>query len=40
VESGFVTPTLKLKRNVLEKHYADHFEVWAKARKPVVWHAT
>jgi long-chain acyl-CoA synthetase len=38
VESGFVTPTLKIKRNVVEKHYADHFEVWAKARKPVVWH--
>ena len=38
VESGFVTPTLKLKRNVLEKHYAAHFEAWAKQRQPVVWH--
>ncbi len=38
VESGFVTPTLKLKRNVLEQHYADHFEAWAKQRQPVVWH--
>jgi long-chain acyl-CoA synthetase len=38
VESGFVTPTLKLKRNVLEKHYAPHFEVWSKARSAVVWH--
>ena len=38
VESGFVTPTLKIKRNVVEKHYEAHFEKWAKARKPVVWH--
>ncbi|HQC98989.1 MAG TPA: AMP-binding protein [Aquabacterium sp.] len=38
VESGFVTPTLKLKRNVLEKHYAGHFERWAKQKREVVWH--
>ena len=38
VESGFVTPTLKLKRNVLERHYAPEFEGWAKTHKAVVWH--
>jgi len=38
VESGFLTPTLKLKRNVAEKHYGPHFEKWAKARTTVVWH--
>ncbi|MFN0182570.1 MAG: AMP-binding protein, partial [Aquabacterium sp.] len=38
VESGFVTPTLKLKRNVIEKHYGDHFQAWAGQRKAVVWH--
>ncbi|MBL8386545.1 MAG: AMP-binding protein [Burkholderiales bacterium] len=38
VESGFVTPTLKLKRNIVEKHYEPFFEKWAKARQPVVWH--
>jgi long-chain acyl-CoA synthetase len=38
VESGFVTPTLKIKRNVVEKHYAPYFEAWAKKRQPVVWH--
>ncbi len=38
VEAGFVTPTLKIKRNVVETHYGKYFEVWAKQRKPVVWH--
>lgn len=38
VESGFVTPTLKIKRNIVEKHYAGHFERWSKLRADVVWH--
>jgi long-chain acyl-CoA synthetase len=38
VESGFVTPTLKIKRNVVEKHYAGYFETWAKSKRKVVWH--
>jgi long-chain acyl-CoA synthetase len=38
VEAGFVTPTLKIKRNVVEKHYAGYFEQWSKARKDVIWH--
>lgn len=38
VESGFVTPTLKIKRNVVEKHYEKHFEAWAKSHQKVVWH--
>jgi long-chain acyl-CoA synthetase len=38
VESGFVTPTLKIKRNVVEKHYAGYFETWAKSKQKVVWH--
>ncbi|MFP5382574.1 MAG: AMP-binding protein [Gammaproteobacteria bacterium] len=36
VENGIVTPTLKIKRNELEKHYAAHLPVWAKA-KGVIW---
>lgn len=38
VESGFVTPTLKLKRNVIEKHYGGQFEGWSRKRATVVWH--
>ena len=38
VEAGFITPTLKLKRNVLENHYTPFFDTWAKTRKSVVWH--
>jgi long-chain acyl-CoA synthetase len=37
VENGFITPTLKIKRSVLEKHYEPRFETWKKARQPVVW---
>jgi long-chain acyl-CoA synthetase len=38
IEGGFITPTLKLKRNVVEKHYEAYFEAWVKSRQPVVWH--
>ncbi len=38
VESGFITPTLKIKRPVVEGFYERHFEEWARQRKPVVWH--
>ena len=38
VESGFITPTLKVKRNVIEDVYGPRFESWVAARKPVVWH--
>ena len=37
VESGIVTPTLKIKRHALEARYASHVEEWAAAGKPVVW---
>jgi long-chain acyl-CoA synthetase len=37
VENGFITPTLKIKRNVVEKHYEQRFERWKKTRQPVVW---
>ncbi len=37
VENGFITPTLKIKRNVVESAYTKHFEGWARQRKAVVW---
>ena len=36
-ENGFMTPTLKLKRNVLEMHYADNIEVWYESGADVQW---
>ncbi len=39
VDNGFITPTLKVKRNRVEEVYAVHYERWATARQPVIWHA-
>ncbi|HEX4872800.1 MAG TPA: AMP-binding protein [Nevskiaceae bacterium] len=39
VENGLITPTLKVKRNVVEKRYEPQYERWARARQPVVWAA-
>lgn len=36
-ENGFVTPTLKVKRPVLEAAYASQYEGLLAQRKPVVW---
>lgn len=37
VDNGFITPTFKVKRPVIEKHYSAHFEGWAGRRQAVVW---
>ena len=37
MENGFVTPTLKLKRNVLEKHYQKWIEQWSKNKDDIIW---
>jgi long-chain acyl-CoA synthetase len=37
IDNGFITPTFKIRRNVIEKHYGAQFERWAATRLPVVW---
>ena len=37
VGNGFITPTLKIKRNVLESRYQTCVDDWAKQNRPVVW---
>jgi long-chain acyl-CoA synthetase len=38
IENSFLTPTLKLKRNVVEAAYESEVEGWYAKRKAVVWH--
>ncbi|MFT3928305.1 MAG: AMP-binding protein [Myxococcales bacterium] len=37
IENGFLTPTLKLKRNVVEDAYGKHVPNWYGTNKPVLW---
>ncbi len=37
VDNGFVTPTLKVKRNRIEQAYASRFEGWLATGRRVVW---
>ena len=38
VENGFVTPTMKVKRNRIEDVYGAMYERWVGQRKTVLWH--
>lgn len=38
VENGFLTPTLKIKRTVVEGTYGPHFADWVERRETVLWH--
>jgi long-subunit acyl-CoA synthetase (AMP-forming) len=37
VENGFLTPTLKIKRNVIEAAYGARFEEWSEHSEAVLW---
>jgi len=36
MENGFLTPTMKIKRNIIEQHYLPKAEGWVALKKPVV----
>nr|WP_276583859.1 AMP-binding protein [Pseudomonas sp. RIT-PI-AD] len=38
VDNGFLTPTLKIKRNVVETAYGGRFQEWQERREAVLWH--
>lgn len=37
VESGLVTPTLKVRRSRIDATYSTHYVAWSRTRQPVVW---
>ncbi|MDH4581821.1 AMP-binding protein [Pseudomonas sp. BN415] len=38
VDNGFLTPTLKIKRNMVEDAYGKRFPEWLERQEAVVWH--
>ncbi|MDH4395025.1 MAG: AMP-binding protein [Limnobacter sp.] len=37
IANGFLTPTMKIRRNIIEERYSEQIEGWVNCAKPVVW---
>jgi long-chain acyl-CoA synthetase len=37
IANDFLTPTLKIKRDVIEQAYARHLDNWYESREKVIW---
>ena len=37
IDNGFLTPTLKIRRDVIEARYEPQLEAWASRRRKIVW---
>jgi len=37
IDNGFLTPTLKVKRNIIEDSYGPQLDAWYARRQPVIW---
>ena len=37
IENGFLTPTMKIKRTVIEDNYKPLYDQWFESKEPVIW---
>ncbi len=37
MDNGFLTPTLKIKRAIIEKQYSAYFEKWSSQKESIIW---
>jgi long-chain acyl-CoA synthetase len=37
MENGFLTPTMKIKRNIIEDRYLKNGEQWVALKQKVIW---
>jgi long-chain acyl-CoA synthetase len=37
IANGFITPTLKIRRSVMDTHYESRYEQWLRSPDPIVW---